>query len=68
MPVDQGIADAKGKLGAVHRFKPDDKAAQEDARINLEAAKLYRDIRRALEAGIKPEHKKVAARILSGRA
>lgn len=68
MAVDQGIADAKGKLGAVHRFKPDDAEAIAAARRELAAATLNRDIRKALAAGVTSDHKRTAIRILNGRA
>lgn len=67
MAVDQGIADAKGKLGAVHRFKPNDEAAIAEARRGLAAATLNRDIRKALAAGITPEQRRTAMKILNGR-
>lgn len=68
MAVDQGIADAKGKLGAVYRFRPEDKDAQAEARVNLAAATLFRDIRKALAAGVTPMHRREAMRILNGKA
>lgn len=68
MAVDQGIADAKGKLGAVYRFKPADEKAIAEARRNLAAATLNRDIRTALAAGISPDQRREAIRILNGRA
>lgn len=68
MAVDQGIADAKGKLGAVYRFKPTDLEAQQKARVDLAAATLYRDIRRALAAGVTPAQRREAMKILNGKA
>jgi hypothetical protein len=64
MAVDQGIADAKGRLGAAHRFKKGDEKALAAARLDLEAAKLMRDIRKALDAGITPAQRREAARLL----
>ena len=68
MAVDQGIADAKGKLGAAYRYKKDNPEALQKARVELAAATLYRDIRKALAAGITAEHKRNAVRILNGKA
>jgi hypothetical protein len=66
--VDQGIADAKGRLGAAYRFKRDDEKALQEARVNLAAATLNRDIRRALAAGVTPAQRREAMRILNGKA
>lgn len=68
MAVDQGIADAKGKLGAVYRFKPGDEKAIAAARRDLAAATLFRDIRKALAADLTGDQKRNAIRILNGRA
>jgi hypothetical protein len=68
MAVDQGIADAKGKLGAAYRFKRDNPAALENARRELAAATLYRDIRKGLSAGLTQEQRREAMRILNGKA
>jgi hypothetical protein len=65
MPTDQAVADAKGRLGAATRYKN----GVEQARRELNAALLHRDIRKALEAGLSDDQIEAARRLLlDGRA